>query len=84
MALKKTFGFKGVLVEDGYIRVMTPAIHPGNISFEFAVHYMATPEDESLKADVYNAPYTLLGGNPIEQAYEYLKTLPEFSDAIDC
>jgi hypothetical protein len=26
----------------------------------------------------------LEGANPIKQAYLYLKTLPEFADAVDC
>jgi hypothetical protein len=26
----------------------------------------------------------LEGPNPIKQAYQFLKTLPEFSDAVDC
>ena len=28
--------------------------------------------------------YALDGPNPIKQAYLHLKTLPEFSDAVDC
>jgi hypothetical protein len=28
--------------------------------------------------------YALNGGNPIKQAYDYLKTLPEFEGATDC
>jgi hypothetical protein len=28
--------------------------------------------------------YNITGENPIKQAYEYLKTLPEFADAVDC
>lgn len=31
-----------------------------------------------------NFDYNLNGENPIKQAYLYLKTLPEFSDATDC
>lgn len=29
-------------------------------------------------------PLNLDGTNPIKQAYLYLKTLPEFADAVDC
>lgn len=32
----------------------------------------------------FEASYDLDGGNPIAQAYEYLKTLPEFAGAVDC
>jgi hypothetical protein len=30
------------------------------------------------------AAYAIEGQNPIKQAYEYLKTLPEFAGAVDC
>ena len=29
-------------------------------------------------------PYSLEGDNPIKQAYDYIKTLPEYSDVTDC
>jgi len=32
----------------------------------------------------YVCTYSLEGENPFKQAYEYLKTLPEFADAVDC
>ncbi len=32
----------------------------------------------------FESSYALDGANPIKQAYEYLKTLPEFADAVDC
>lgn len=36
-------------------------------------------------ADVsYSCPYDLENKNPLEQAYEYLKTLSEFENAVDC
>jgi hypothetical protein len=32
----------------------------------------------------YSCAYDITGENPIKQAYEYLKTLPEFANATDC
>mgnify|MGYP000334844155 CR=1 FL=1 len=32
----------------------------------------------------YAFEHSLTGDNPIKQAYLHLKTLPEFSDAVDC
>lgn len=32
----------------------------------------------------YQCAYSLDGKNPIKQAYEYLKTLDNFSSAVDC
>jgi hypothetical protein len=37
-----------------------------------------------LSTKEYRFPHDLDGGNSIEQAYEYLKSLPEFADATDC
>jgi hypothetical protein len=44
---------------------------------------------DSSKASVVDSKfiefaYDLNGPNPIKQAYQFLKTLPEFSDAVDC
>lgn len=84
MAIKKTIDFKGITVEQAYVRVVMPTISPGNTRFEFVAYTMATPEAETLTAKAYEAPYDLLGPNPIEQAYEHLKTLPEYEGCIDC
>ncbi|UQP02226.1 hypothetical protein L0Z36_10095 [Burkholderia multivorans] len=31
----------------------------------------------------FSAPYVLTSVNPLQQAYDYLKTLPEFATAVD-
>lgn len=84
MAIKNTITFKGLIVNRAYIRVLMPTISPGNTRFEFLTHTMVSSESEALTATGYEAPYSLVGSNPVEQAYEYLKTLPEFEGCIDC
>jgi hypothetical protein len=32
----------------------------------------------------FESAYNIDGANPIKQSYEFLKTLPEFADAVDC
>lgn len=32
----------------------------------------------------FTCSFDIEGENPFRQAYEYLKTLPEFADAVDC
>jgi hypothetical protein len=32
----------------------------------------------------HECEYSLVGANPIAQAYSYIKTLPDFSGATDC
>jgi len=38
----------------------------------------------AVEARFFEFGYDLDGTNPIKQAYEHLKTLPEFADAVDC
>jgi hypothetical protein len=37
-----------------------------------------------VEAQSYSCAYDLTGDNAFAQAYNYLKTLPEFIDAVDC
>lgn len=48
--------------------------------------FSASPETGGLLLDTISRgfPLDLDGPNPIKQAYQFLKTLPEFSDAVDC
>lgn len=41
-------------------------------------------DGDLLQQNVINFALDFEGPNPIKQAYLYLKTLPEFADAIDC
>ncbi|MNK92404.1 hypothetical protein D3C87_1125280 [compost metagenome] len=84
MAISITVNFKGIVVNNAYVRVVMPTISPGNTRFEFVAHVMVSPETDSFKATAYEAPYDLEGANPVEQAYAYLKTLPEFEGYTDC
>ena len=40
--------------------------------------------DVAVQTKSYDCAYDLAGGNAHTQAYEYLKTLPEFAGATDC
>lgn len=48
------------------------------------VVYQDATKSRVLRMMSQEFPYDLDGGNPIAQAYEHLKTLPEFADAEDC
>jgi hypothetical protein len=45
---------------------------------------MTEKEGELIERKVYEFTPNLEGANFIAQAYDHLKTLPEFSGAIDC
>ncbi len=84
MAISKTIQFKGITVPSAYIRASTLTIHPGNTRMEFLVEYIASQEYGPFDSYIDGATYRLEGGNPIKQAYDYLKTLEKFAGSEDC
>lgn len=86
MALKKTitriaFG-QSVAVPDAYIKVESvtgnKAIIHANVSF------MTASDGQEIDSLRVGFEPSIDGGNFIKQAYEHLKTLPEFDGAVDC
>jgi hypothetical protein len=84
MALSKTIttvhGFKAV---DAYHRVEAVAL-PAKDQMTFHVRSYTSTDKPFFVEQVVSCVYDLDGANPIKQAYEYLKTLPEFEGATDC
>jgi 5-methylcytosine-specific restriction endonuclease McrBC regulatory subunit McrC len=84
MALKKTIitGF-GITVNDAYHRIEgVQLISKDKITFQ--VRASIDGQKPHFQDVLFVCNYVLTGENPIKQAYEYLKTLPEFAGAIDC
>lgn len=81
MALSKTTSFKGISIPNAYHRVWGVEVTKASIKFGVGVH--VTADDPILDNSHHTCDYDLNGDNPIKQAYEHLKTLPEFSDAED-
>lgn len=85
MALKKTtITAQGFTAEDAYFRVEEVKIAGKNkISFSIRGYKddsgLPAFEDRPLTCD-----YDIESKNPIAQAYEHVKTLPEFAGASDC
>jgi len=48
------------------------------------VYFLDKQNNIIYRSDSYTFSMDLEGPNNIKQAYEYLKTLPEFTDAVDC
>ena len=82
MALQKTIQFKGIDVANCYIRVW--AFNGNKTELSFGVSFQKTASDEMFDSKTYSCEYDLVAENPIKQAYQYLKTLPEFANAKDC
>ncbi len=83
MAISKNIELSnGIKVDGAYIRVEYPSVTKDSISFNLRKY--VTADKPFFGEDFMTAQYTLDGANPFVQAYEYIKTLPEYSDAIDC
>lgn len=68
---------------NAYIKVSSVAGGKENMAAE--VHYLKdNASGDLIKVENYNFEPDIDGDNFIKQAYHYLKTLPEFSDATDC
>jgi hypothetical protein len=84
MALEKSvqsnFGFN---VEKAYIRVENLTLESKDKA-RCIVKFYADKEMHPFDVQSFLFDYLINGSNPIAQAYEHLKTLPEFSGATDC
>jgi hypothetical protein len=84
MALSKTtttqHGFEAI---NAYHRVESVSIS-GKTKIGFWLKSYKNIESTPFAEKAMVAPYDLEKSNPIKQAYEHLKTLPEFAGAIDC
>lgn len=85
MALKQNISTVfGIEVDDAYHRVEQVAlVNKSTISFSVNV-YKNSEIKVCITSKFYSCEYTLAGANPMAQAYTHLKTLPEFSSAVDC
>lgn len=84
MALLVSVEYRGLQVGNAYTTVCQPTISPNKNEVVFCVVYRVSPEHDEFTSEMLQGPYDLAGENPYVQAYEYLKTLPKFADAIDC
>lgn len=83
MALKKSVLFKSINISDAYLRIFQ---FEGNkdrlhVGLEFCKD-SGSERFDSLT--IQNIPFDISGKNPIAQAYDYIKSLPEFAGATDC
>jgi hypothetical protein len=84
MALKLTVNTEsGFTAQDAYHQIDSVFLMDKE-TMSFNLTSYKTPDLPAFKTVGYGCDYNLNGANPIAQAYYYLKTLPEFADAIDC
>jgi len=84
MAIKKSVDtVHGYLVNDAYHRVEN--VRLVNKKFmSFSLKSYVSEQYPNFNETMIHCDYDIAGKNPIAQAYEHLKTLPEFAGATDC
>jgi hypothetical protein len=74
----------GISVPDAYCRIEAVSL-TGKDTMSFHVRSYTTAKGVPFFIEqIITCPYDITGPNPIKQAYQFLKTLPEFSNAVDC
>lgn len=80
MAIINNLQYKGLTKSDGYFKVANVDLNKTSMTFNVAACY--SQGEDALYYDTYTCDYDLYGKNPIEQAYEHIKSLPKFLDGI--
>lgn len=84
MALKKTSSAFGIEVVGAYHRIENVRLQ-GKTGILFDLKsYSDQSQGVAFAEKVQGCSYDLNSKNPIAQAYDFVKTLPEFSGSQDC
>ena len=83
MALIQDTVIKGLKVENCYIAVGSITLAADRTEIYFNLNFSVTKEPPPLFTDYFTCPYDIDGGEIVEQAYTYLKSLSRFSGAAD-
>ena len=83
MALQKTVSTEhGLQATDAYHRVEALTLI-SKTSMQYHVRSYVSVDNPFFTEETYTSSYDISGVNPIQQAYEHIKTLDAFSDAED-
>lgn len=67
---------------DCYIKVS--AVNATKDESLASVAYMESADGRLYFSEIHKFQINLQGGNPLQQAYQHIKTLPIFAGAVDC
>ena len=82
MALSKDLEFNGIQVQNAYVKVENVTVEKDSMTA--TVIWRANANSAPLQNKSYSFEYDINGKNPLAQAYDRLKALPEFAGAVDC
>ena len=73
---------ESVTIQNAYVKVIHVLATKDILTVFYAI--MRSANEQSICTKTVDTALDLEGPNPIKQAYQFLKSLPEFSDATDC
>lgn len=82
MALQTNKTWNGITVQDAYLKIISYSGNKNTMSFALGC-FASSSEEKMFSQEKHQCAVDLDGDNAVKQAYEYLKTLPEFSSATD-
>jgi hypothetical protein len=82
MGLKADVTYMGIPVSQAYLKLENFRGSKNSLQFGIGT-YVARGDAQGFDYNEYECSYSLVGANPIEQAYAYLKTLPQFETATN-
>lgn len=82
MAFKKNFEYKGVQVTNGYLKIVNITGDKNRVVAILA--FSVDANNDALYTEQFDFVPSMDSGNFIKQAYEYIKTLNGYQDAVDC
>lgn len=82
MALQKSFDRFGTTFTTAYHKIESLRVSKESVGITLHI-YPNSSEMDLIGAFIYEMDYDPNGGEPLTQAYNYLKTLPEYSGATD-
>lgn len=83
MALKIDFVLGETHVVGGVLNVIFPSVKEGTNTLTFGLTYRKGVGEPLLDSETISCPYDPNGGDEAQQAYEYVKSLERFKDAVD-
>jgi hypothetical protein len=84
MALQKSTEIMGLSTKNAYYQVVSVKELGKNGAIAVVHGFTNDSKEHSFYKNEFAFAYDMSGENPIKQAYEYIKTLPEFADAVNC
>ncbi|MNF31590.1 hypothetical protein D3C85_760090 [compost metagenome] len=83
MSLKIDTTYKGLAAPNSIVTVAPKSLSIDGDILVFAVMYQSGPEHEPFHWENHNGPYDKDVADLYAQAYSYLMTLPEFTNAVE-